>query len=366
MKKLLLIILSVTTLSVNAQYLTTNAKNIDCREVSGVYYYLPRNTVKIQFTIQETRTFIGPFAEYATTLLGTNDYIREDKKEVEIKNVCVEILSEADPNAVFFVYNDEKSREQGSFNFSFDEKGVISGFGIDNVLENTGKDDILLYDDVVVETPEVKFIDFIAESNEDDDEDEGAPKKLTKEDKAKSVIERIGKIRSAYFDLISGFQEVNYGSAMNDMQAKLKELEYEYLCLFKGKKSVMTYQKTVYITPDKNMLGNESVIAKIVDNEGFITSNVKGGEGVRLSFVADNMSKQIKEISRDDIETGVFSNKLFYRVPEQVKMKLTYKNKTIFESDMRINQFGDYVLVPINNYKLVFDTDNGCMRSISK
>ncbi|MGN0088370.1 MAG: DUF4831 family protein [Candidatus Limimorpha sp.] len=365
MKKLLFIILTFSTLCANAQYLTTHAKNIDCKEVAGVYYYLPRTTMKIQFTIQETIQHIGPFAEYAQTLLGTKDYISEEKKVVEIKNVSVETMSETDPNAVFFVYNDEKSREQGSFNFIFEGNGVISRFGIDNVIDNNNNENIFMYDSAP-DIEEVKFIDFIADEEEDEDELEGAPKKLTKEDKARMAVEKITKIRTAYFELISGFQEVNYGSSIVDMQNRLKELEYEYLSLFKGKKSVITYQKTVFITPEKIMLGNETVIAKIIDNEGFASPNVKGGEGVKLSFQTDNLSKHVKEISRDDIENGVFSNKLFYRIPEQVKMKLTFKNKTIFETNMVISQFGNFVLIPMNNYKLVFDSENGSIKSISK
>lgn len=364
MKRLLFIIFAFSTLYADAQYLTTHAKNIDCKEVAGVYYYLPRNTMKIQFTIQETRQYIGPFAEYAQTLLGTNDYIREEKNNFEIKNVSVETMSETDPNAVFFVYNDEKSKEQ-NFNFSFDGNGVICGYGIDNVIDNNNNENIFIYDSAP-DIPEVKFIDFIADEEEDEDEVEVAPKKLTKEDKARMAVEKINKIRTAYFELISGFQEVNYGSSIVDMQNRLKELEYEYLSLFKGKKSVITYQKTVFITPDKIMLGNETVIAKIIDNEGFASPSVKGGEGVKLSFQTDNLSKHVKEMSRDDIENGVFSNKLFYRIPEQVKMKLTFKNKTIFETNMVISQFGNFVLIPMNNYKLVFDSENGSIKSISK
>ena len=87
MKKLLLALALLASLSLEAQFVTTLAKNAGESLSDGVVYYLPRNTVRLEFTIEETDYNIGPFAEFSADMLGVKDYVRENTSEFNIKSV---------------------------------------------------------------------------------------------------------------------------------------------------------------------------------------------------------------------------------------------------------------------------------------
>ena len=87
MKKLFLILSLFASLSLEAQFVTTFAKNASDSQEDGVFYYLPRNVIRLEFTVDETDYYLGPYAEFATKMLGINDYVKENKTEFDIKNI---------------------------------------------------------------------------------------------------------------------------------------------------------------------------------------------------------------------------------------------------------------------------------------
>ena len=71
MKKLFLILAVFASLSLEAQYVTTLAKNAQSQN-EGIFYYLPRNVIRLELTLEETSYYIGPYAEFASQLLGNS------------------------------------------------------------------------------------------------------------------------------------------------------------------------------------------------------------------------------------------------------------------------------------------------------
>ena len=53
MKKLLLILVLLASVRLEAQFVTTFAKNATESQMEGVLYYLPRNVIRLEFTIEE-------------------------------------------------------------------------------------------------------------------------------------------------------------------------------------------------------------------------------------------------------------------------------------------------------------------------
>lgn len=360
MKKLLILLFVAFALNVNAQYVTNFARNINNKETDGFYYHLPRNIIKVDFTIEKTQDVRGKYSSYAKELLNTDKYIKENKTTYSIKSVNISTFTEADPNMVFFISTvaDEKNKESVSLNIELNDEGIIESFGT-SVERAEVERNVLNETEVHVNT-EITDYYYIPIQDEEDDEEESNVK-LTEHEIAITVIEEIKKLRTAYFDLITGYQEVNYGNTINYMVEQIKELENEYLSMFLGKTSSEIYTQSFYIIPEEGK--NTISISKFSESDGF---NSKVGETVKINFTDSSVSSNINKLSKDDIESVTYINKLFYRNPANVTMQIISGEKKIFENRIRINQFGNLSLIPINKMKLIFDTNSGQVLSIIK
>lgn len=362
MKKLCLIIALFASLTLDAQYVTTLAKNAQSQN-EGIFYYLPRNVIKLELTVEETNYYIGPYAEFASELLGVNDHIKENKTEIDVKGIDIQLGSEIDPNVVFFVEFDEKSKEPIP-NFIIDQDGIIRAVGYENLPADLSLcRKTLDYNDMEYrESAPVSFIEILDiqedEDDDEDDEEEGsskkAPKRMTKEDKAKVALENIEKIRTAQFDLVSGVQEVNFGNTMTYMVDNMKAIENEYISLFKGKTVKSTYKVCYYVTPDKSQANGNVWVGKI-----------EGGETIKMQFDTKNASANINALGNDILESGQ-TNKIFYRIPALTNIKVTLGNDVIATRTLSISQFGEIRLVSTKNNKILFNPNTGQVITVSK
>lgn len=372
MKKFLLALALLASLSLEAQFVTSLAKNVDESQSDGVMYYLPRNVVRLEFTIEETGYFMGPYAEFASKMLGTTDYITENKTEFNIKNVDIQTFTEIDPTSAFIIEPDEKGKEPMP-NIILDPDGVILALGYDNIpsgfqFEHKTFDDSDMNTNERVVASFIEILDNEVELDDDDDDDDDSEdengllkkknnktKTITKEDKAKAALEKISNIKNAYFELISGAQEVAYGSTTKYMANNLKELENEYLSLFKGKKVKNIYKKVVYVTPESNQLNGTLSIGKLNDE----------GENVKIQFDSKVSSQNLKSTSHD-LKNSFQTNKVFYRIPYKTNMKVLYGNNIIAEKALIISQFGDIKAITVKNSKALFNPNTGQIISITK
>lgn len=360
MKKLFLLLFVIASLNLDAQYLTSYAKDVNTKDVDGFYYHLPRNVIRLDLVIEKQQFIKGKYAVYAKEMLNTDNYVKENKVFYRIKSVNINTLTEADPNYVFFITADEKNKDNLNVNMELSTVGVIQSYGYKNHeivnSQNFSFEEVLDYDVAMSE------YNYISIRDEDDDEDgDGTASKLTEKEIAASIIEEIKNIRVAYFDLITGYQEVDYGTTMNYMIDELKSLENEYIALFLGKSDEHTFTTSFYIIPEKGK--NSVVIGKFSDMEGL---NAKDGKSIKVNFLDSSIGSNVVGLSKDDIENETYSNKLFYRNPANVTMQVMVGEEKISENRLTINQFGNVVLVPMNKMKFVFDANTGQILSIIK
>lgn len=358
MKKLLLILFVIVSLNLDAQYVTNYAKNVKQTEVDGVFYYLPRNIVRVDFVVEKNQSYKGKYSSFAKEMLNTDTYIKENKTTYRITKVNVSTLTEADPNMVFHIATDDKAKELPKYELAFNNEGIIKSFGyqsIENDTSNTNQDmeTVLDYN----KPTEFQYIPL----EEDDTDDEEVKTKLTDKEVALTIVEEIKKVRVAYFDLITGYQEVNYGKTINYMLDELKNLENEYLSMFVGKTTTETLTKTFYVIPEEGK--TSIVLSKFSDTEGF---NAKTGESVKINFTDNSSTSAINELTIDEIENTTYNNKLFYRNPANVSMQVLCGDDVVLENRLKISQLGNVILVPINKMRLTFDTNTGQLLSIIK
>lgn len=369
MKRILLIlILAILSLNLEAQFVTTHAKNIAESQEDGIFYYLPRNMVRLEFVVEETNYYVGPYAEFASKLMGVTDYIKEQKTDFKIKDVDIQLVSEADPDAIYCISVDEKNKEPMP-GVILDDDGVILAFGFDSIpttmkiIRNSFIHNDLKYNDKLG-VSFVEILDDEIEIVDDDDEEGGGAKKITKEEKAKEALKRISKIRNSYFELISGFLEVPFGDVTTDMAESLKSLENEYVSLFKGKTVKNTYKKVIYFKPETNQANSAVTIAKLSATDGIVDANGKG-EQIKIQFETANSLANVSQIS-DNAKTNSQNNRLFYRMPAITNVKITLGSQTIAEKQLIISQFGKIRVVSAKNNKLLFNPNTGQVISVTK
>ena len=356
MKKLFLILFVIVSLKLDAQYITNYAKNVKQTETDGIYYYLPRNVIRLDFVVEKNQDYKGKYSSYAKEMLNTDNYIKENKTTYKIIKVNVNTLTEADPSMVFHVATDDKAKEAPKYEICFDNDGIIKSFGCQTSLADSSND--VKVDNVLNENKILDYQYIVLEDKDDEEE----KSKYTDKEIALSILEEIKKLRVAYFDLISGYQEVDYGKTMNYMVEELKALENEYLSMFVGKTNTETFTKTFYVIPNEGE--NSVVIGKFSNTEGF--SATKTGEVVRINFTDLSKSSVINNLSTDEIQNTTYTNKLFYRNPANVTMQVTCGDKVFYENRLKISQLGNVILLPMNKMRLVFDTNTGQVLSIIK
>lgn len=369
MKKLFLILLMSASLFSEAQYFTSSTK--DASTCDGVVYFLPRNVLKVELTVQETDYHVGPYAEYAKSVFGTDDYIKENKKKFSIQGVDIQVFSQADPEASYCVWLDEKSKDHGTLDFSMTDDGVILSFGDNVSIEGSDIGYMTVNQHIELnktDISEVCFMNFIGLQHEpgENEDEEVSPKELNKEDKAKQIVENINNIRNLYRDLVSGFQEVSYGSTLNDMATKTKLIEDEYVSLFVGKKETHIYKKVFYVTPKASDKNGMISIAKISENEGVMDVSAKSGNAIKIQFSTSEPIVSNIANSGSDTEKTMFNNKLFYRIPALANAKIMCGNDVLAEYYLKISQFGETLTIPINGHGIVFNPNTGQVVRIKK
>lgn len=76
----------------------------------------------------KTQRFKGPYADYASRILGVDDFVKQDEVRYQIADVIISSYTEPDPNTYYFVEFDERnSREIRTLVFSMLPDGIILG-----------------------------------------------------------------------------------------------------------------------------------------------------------------------------------------------------------------------------------------------
>lgn len=373
MKKLFLLIMLCASFYANAQYITTHAKNDFSKQTDGIYYYLPRNVLRIDIMVEQTDYHKGPLAEYAEQMLGVYDYIRTDGVSYSIKDIKISTITQPDPNLCFQVYVEDKNRDASPLNFNFTPDGVITSFGY--------RDDMIPADVGLKEKEEhpkekrphekdlfpkkdeeVSFIKILM--NPDNEDENSGLRQLTLEEQAVIAVDNINRIQQAYYDLVTGYQEVNYGNTMKFMVQKTLELKNEYECLFTGKTSKRIIKETIYITPEP---GQETVnVARFSSSDGLLPVNAKKGEIIKMQFKNENNFKDVNYLTDEAIKTSNFNNKLLYRIPRNTTVDILLDNEVLASKQVKISQFGVILSCVMNKMKIKFDPNTGQIISISR
>ena len=148
------------------------------------------------------------------------------------------------------------------------------------------------------------------------------------------------------------------------MDEQLQKLEAEYLKLFTGVSMQKSFKKSFTFLPKANDIGKSVPLFQLSKQKDFTLENDRSSQNVNVIIENNEVTKGILKFSESTLKAVNNSGGYYYRIPEYADIKLVYKNKIIFKSNKRINQFGVISRTPSFNSKIEFYQNTGSIKKI--
>jgi hypothetical protein len=185
------------------------------------------------------------------------------------------------------------------------------------------------------------------------------------EQKAKEASDYIVKIKDNRFNLISGFQEVNYNrETLEYMDTQLKQMEKEYLKLFTGISLHKTLTFSFVYTPNPNQVNTEVPIFKYMKSKGMMELDEPGGKIVTIKVQRSGTTSTLANYLKRREESGKVHG-FYYRIPELARVTVKVDENLTEETQCLVSQLGIVSFLPSNKWKVQFYKETGGIKGLS-
>ncbi len=353
----------------------------------GIFYILPRTVVDITVKIDRIENYQGPYADYALRFLGLKNVVQSNTIEYKISDIAISTSFEPDPDQYYFVeLGDKTLKGENAGLLSLTDAGIILGtlpVGLDTATQvrkllNTEEPPLELEKDAFGElfrnyTDMSVFekVDTIRRKVNIDTmtlERQYLKKTMVEkspEQKAKEAADFLSKIKDNRFNLITGFQEVNYNKeTLEFMDAQLKNLEKEYLKLFTGVRIHKTITFSYKYIPTPNQINTEIPVLKFNKSKGVQDLDAPGSGKVITIKVQRVGNTHSVSTYLQKAEKTAKSSGFFYRIPEYARVTVKVDDNTQEEQQCLINQLGLVTNLPSGKWKVLFHQETGGIKSL--
>jgi len=323
----------------------------------GIVYGLPQSVFTVRVNMERTIEKPGPYAQFAGDYLGLTDVIHAESESWSIKDITLRSHDELDPSQFYVISSttlfqtnvlalrkeglildlnpalyrsserQSSDRESGLNLFSSADMGSDEYF---QVQRDTA------YKRMNVDSSFVR-IPYIVEKK----------KKLTLDQLAEKAAKRLLELRDGKHLILTG--EANVYPQSDAALNEINKLEKEYTELFTGKVLKETFTFTYQVIPAKSMIGKPTVLFQFSDQTGPVKAAAGGGNPVTVEFVPERKTHDMTIVNRINNRSEAKKyDKLFYRVPDVVNVRINMGPETLFESRKLIYQFGEVIQLPAN------------------
>jgi len=323
----------------------------------SLVYALPKTVFTIKFVLERIINIPGPYAKFAGELLGMENVIMNQGEHWSVISVSVNTHEEADPSEFYVIESNTliqsnvlALKKEGlilDLNPSSDyQTGIIPDGKEINVNQfrsfDLGSDEYyLVQTDTAFRRVSVdsKFIriPYIVEKK----------KKLTSEQLAERAARRLMDLRDGKFMILTG--EANVFPQDEASINEINKMEKELTELFAGKsfEDIRTY--TYHFIPEKDLANKPVEIMKFSEVTGPEEITAKHGIPVILEVTPAQKTKDLSLITRAESDgTLPGSDKVFYRIPDVVNVRISLDNEALYNSRKLVYQFGEVMQLPAN------------------
>jgi hypothetical protein len=323
----------------------------------SIIYGLPKTVFTVVVEMERTVERPGPYAKYASDLLGLNDVIENENEHWSIEGINVKSHEELDPSEYYVIESNTLfstnvlalkkeglilDLNPGIFYPRVNKSGTKEPVNNQFNLSDLGSDEYFLlerdtvYRRVNIDSSFIR-VPYIVENK----------KRLTVDQLAEKAARRLMEMRDGKHLILTG--EANVFPQSADPINEMNRLEKEYTELFTGKtwKEIRTYSYEVI--PDREKTGKPVILFHFSELTGPVTGSAKAGKSVTVEFIPEQKTKDLTLINKNQAAPGTaVYDKLFYRVPDVAKVKISLGSDILFNSRKLIYQFGEVIQLPAN------------------
>lgn len=342
----------------------------------GLYYALPQTVIQVDLVVNKIQRIKGPYSEFADQMLGLTQVTSSNSIEYELKDVRLKSYTEPDPSEFYFIQLPEKQKDRKAIELFLSSDGVITGVGALSNPENSKKPRIIDLSSSKVDMPEfanpsvfermdtvVKRISLDSTIIEQKFFRKTSSVK-SNEQKAREAAEFILKLDESMYNLIIGYQEVNYEKGtMEFMYSRMKQMKQDYLELFKGITNISSETFTFYYVA--NQSNPAEVLSRFSTTKGILPKTSGIGEIIQIEASAMNKTNVLKAEIEKANRSQKESKGLFYRIPDKANVVIKIGGQVKLESQFVVNQFGVVTFLPATSIKNIgIDSNTGAIRRV--
>ncbi|HNW57781.1 MAG TPA: DUF4831 family protein [Bacteroidales bacterium] len=322
----------------------------------SIAYSLPRTVLTVTVEMERSIEKPGPYAKYAGDLLGMSNVIQNENESWSIEGIFVKSSEEMDPSELYVI---ESSSLFQTNVLALKKEGLIldMGYGSETANEqkeikesqngefrsfDLGSDEYFLvrkdtaFKRISIDSSFIR-IPYIVENK----------KRLTADQLAERAAKRLMEIREGKHLILTG--EANVYPQSDAAIKEINRMEKGYTELFAGKTLKETRRYTYLLIPKKEMSGKAVTLFQFSELTGPAAGTAKNGTPVTIELVPEQKTKDltiIEKVNPDKKETVY--DKMYYRVPDMVNLKINMGSETLFSSRRLIYQFGEVIQLPAN------------------
>jgi hypothetical protein len=322
-----------------------------------IVYALPMTVFTIRIGMEREIEIPGPYAKYAGDLLGLQDVILSGKEKWTIRSIKVNSHEEADPSE-FYVIDISGSLQTNVL--ALKKEGFILDINPETVYSSTGsfiEDEININQfrssDLGSDEYYVTQTDTVYKRISMDKQFIRVPysvekkKKLTTEELAERASRRLMDLREGKILILTGEATVfPQSSAPLD---EMNRLEKDYTELFTGKHLTEARTFQYHFIPGREHIGKPLTFLMFSESEGPVEQSSENIIPINIEINPEQKTKDLTIISRQQPETSEQkTDKLYYRIPDVVNLKIKMGEKTIYNSRKLVYQLGEVMQLPSN------------------
>jgi hypothetical protein len=345
-------------------------------DAEGMFYSLPQTVIQVDIVVNKIQKIKGPYAEYAEQLLGLNEVTSVNSTEYELKDIRLSAYTEPDPSQYYFITKSGRKKDSKPLELFLSDAGVIAGAGITPGSADSHKQKSKDVSPSQVNIPEItnpsvfERMDTVIKRISLDTtiieqkffRKTSAAKSV--EQKAREAADFVLKLDESMYNLINGYQEVNYEKGtMEFMYNRMNSMKQDYLELFKGVTSVSSETYTFYCVADKYVPTEN--LCKFSISKGILPKTAGSGDLIQIQATSLNRTTALAQETDKLNADSRNARGLFYRVPDKASVNVKLGGQVIIETQFLISQFGVVTFLPATGLQTVtFDSNSGSLRHV--